>query len=227
MYFLKLKKISFQNTDNSFFFLFFFFFLDRRCEVTAWCPILGYQRLQQSQKGTIDPSLTMENVDAFDVKLTVNTRFPTFQQSTQYNMSTTIAKLIASPLPKQGAIYFIQFTYDCNVDGAHASKCKPTMTMKRMDDYTESEKNDGVQNGYGFNTVDYFAVNGKSTLSRRVRHLQGLRFMFDVTGRARRFNDGVLMTTIVSGFGFAALAFVIVNEARLLCEVTRASDKKQ
>ena len=101
-----------SKTRRSFNFLHFLTFQLTSTACTAWCPILGYQRLQQSQKGTIDPSLTMENVDAFDVKLTVNTRFPTFQQSTQYNMSTTIAKLIASPLPKQGAIYFIQFTYD-------------------------------------------------------------------------------------------------------------------
>lgn len=63
-------------------------------------------------------------------------------------------------------------------------------------------------------------------MSRRVRHLNGLRFIFDVTGSARRFSQVVLMTTIVSGFGFAALAFVIVNEARFSCEKTRLDGKK-
>ena len=212
---------------------------DRRCEVTAWCPVLGYQHFQESQQGTIDPSMNMENVDALSVKLTVNTRFPKFQQSTQFNISTTVADLFSETVPgndatkssdaftkssKKGALFFIQFTYECDLDHAPASKCRPTMTATRMDDYTESE--DGAQRGYGFNTVDYFSVPGKSTLSRRVRHLQGFRFIFDVTGRALKYNDGVLLTTIISGFGFAALAFVVVNEARLLCETTRATGKK-
>ena len=78
---------------------------------------------------------------------------------------------------------------------------------------------------YGFKTVDYF-LGSDTIMSRRVRHLNGLRFIFDVTGSARRFSQVVLMTTIVSGFGFAALAFVIVNEARFSCEKKGLMEKK-
>ena len=84
---------------------------------------------------------------------------------------------------------------------------------------------DGPQKGYGFKTVDYF-LGSDSIMSRRVRQVQGLRFIFDVTGRARQYSQVVLMTTIVSGFGFAALAFVIVNEIRLSLEKTRVTGRQ-
>lgn len=210
---------------------------DRRCEVSAWCPVLGFQRMQESAQGTIDPSLTMKNIETFDVKVTVNTRFPKFQDSTQHNLTTTVKKLFDMTMDKidngetlakaskDGAMIFVQFTYDCDVDHHSASKCKPSITAERLDDFTESE--DGPQRGYGFKTVDYFSMSDKSTMARRVRHLHGLRFIFDVTGRARKYSEANLLMTIVSGFGFAALAFVIVNEARLLCEVTSAVEKKK
>jgi hypothetical protein len=67
-------------------------------------------------------------------------------------------------------------------------------------------------------------LGADSIMSRRVRHLQGLRFIFDVSGRARKYSQAVLMTTIISGFGFAALAFVIVNEIRLSCENTKSNN---
>jgi len=205
--------------------------------VSAWCPVLGFQRMQESAQGTIDPSLTMKNIETFDVKVTVNTRFPKFQDSTQHNLTTTVKKLFDMTMDKidngetlakaskDGAMIFVQFTYDCDVDHHSASKCKPSITAERLDDFTESE--DGPQRGYGFKTVDYFSMSDKSTMARRVRHLHGLRFIFDVTGRARKYSEANLLMTIVSGFGFAALAFVIVNEARLLCEVTSAVEKKK
>ena len=57
---------------------------DRRCEVTAWCPVLSYQKMQESKSGTIDPSLTMHHIDQFQIQFTVNARFPTFETSTRY-----------------------------------------------------------------------------------------------------------------------------------------------
>jgi hypothetical protein len=68
---------------------------------------------------------------------------------------------------------------------------------------------------------------GGKDRTRRVRQLKGLRFIFDVTGRARRFNGAVALATVVSGFGFAALAFVVVNSGRILCEEPRAVPTKE
>jgi hypothetical protein len=121
---------------------------------------------------------------------------------------------------------FVQFTYACDLD--HSSVCEPTITARRLDDFSENDSaGSGADTsgtaGFGFKTVDYFEEGDK----RRLRHLQGIRFAFDVAGGARRYNGAVLLQSIVSGFGFAALAFVVVNEVRLLCEVTRKGTSKR
>lgn len=52
---------------------------------------------------------------------------------------------LAQSIRNGGAIIFVQFTYDCDFDRVSATKCKPTITTTRLDDFTESE--DGPQRG--------------------------------------------------------------------------------
>ena len=109
--------------------------------------------MQESQSGTIDPSLTMENVNEFSLKLTVNARFPRFQEPTSYNLTQNVLQTAFNGDKKKydlatkngGAIIFVQFTYDCNLDHVTSTKCKPSIKTSRLDDYNESE--DGPQKG--------------------------------------------------------------------------------
>ena len=209
---------------------------DRRCEVTAWCPNMGAKRLQaQAVTGGVDPSMRLSHVEEMRVDLTVNTRFSTFEGTSpvQFKLSTTVEKMLQTAggttiedVRRDGAMIFVQFTYACDLD--HSNVCEPTITARRLDDFSENDSagsgtdGSGIA-GFGFKTVDYFDEGDK----RRLRHLQGIRFAFDVAGGARRYNGAVLLQSIVSGFGFAALAFVVVNEVRLLCEVTRRGTAKR
>ena len=209
---------------------------DRRCEVRAWCPNMGLKRLQDKMKtGGMDPSMRLSHVEEMKVDLTVNTRFSTFEGTApvQFKLSTTVAKMLQTAggttiedVRKDGAMIFVQFTYACDLD--HSTTCEPTITARRLDDFSENDSagtgpSASATSGFGFKTVDYFEDGDK----RRLRHLQGIRFAFDVAGGARRYNGAVLLQSIVSGFGFAALAFVVVNEIRLLCEVTRKGTTKR
>jgi len=222
---------------------------DRRCEVSAWCPVLDVKRAEQSK--IVAPALTVEGVDTFQLQMTVNSHFPKFAQSTQYNVTASVKDILRATqysnwndlilrgegvgdndealyksASRSGAMLFIQFTYDCDIDRVHSEKCEPTMTVERLLDDSETlGEGDAAATGYGFKTVEYFTTGTANEKSRRVRHLKGLRIIFDVAGRARKFNFGVMMTTVVSGFGFAALAFIVVNEGRLLCESNRAHPK--
>ena len=235
--------------------------IERRCEVQSWCPILDVRH--QTQSLQVDPALKMEGVDRIGIEMTVNARFPKFEQSTQFNVSSSIKQILHAShyedwsktptikpgenddeemlykkLIKEGAVILFQFKYDCDIDRVHSEKCVPEVNVVRVrsDGLGESEKvmttkKSGDNIGYGFTTIDYFTKEnvvvlptskGGKDRSRRIRQLKGLRFIFDVTGRARRFNGAVALSTIVSSFGFAALAFIVVNSGRILCEEPRA-----
>ena len=207
---------------------------DRRCEVAGWCPNIGAKRLQaKTSAGGVDPSMRLSHVEEMQVDLTVNTQFSAFEGTTpiQFKMSTTVDQMLKTAgvttikdVHKDGAMIFVQFTYSCDLD--RSQYCEPTITARRLDDFSENDSPNSdisTQQGYGFKTVDYFEEGDK----RRIRHVQGIRFAFDVSGGARRYNGAVLLQSIVSGFGFAALAFIVVNEVRMLCEVTRRLPSKQ
>ena len=237
---------------------------DRRCEVTTWCPVLDVQYAEQTK--TVNPAMKVNGIANFIIRMTINGRFPKFQQSTQYNVTASVQHMIRATLYdvevganaqltalelarvdqeyvnlcQTGAVLFVQFVYDCDIDRVHAEHCQPTMVVTQVDsDNAEEKSGDGSTGssgrGYGFKTVDYFAAaagaataaGGGGGQSRRVRHLKGLRFIFDVTGRARQFSFVVMMVTVISGFGFAALAFIAVNEGRLLCEERRVTETEE
>ena len=225
---------------------------DRRCEVKTWCPVIDVKHAEISQ--TVDPAMKVSGVDKFQIHMTVNGYFPTFDQNTQYNLTTSVMELIHATeyssweekiiapgggggddaekykvASRKGAIYFVQFVYDCDIDRFHANQCTPILKVTHLTDDNEAlGEGTSAAVGYGFKTVDYFMKDTSTTeRSRRVRHLKGLRFIFDVTGRARKFNFGFMFYTVLRGFGFAALAFIIVNEGRLLCESKRATKKTE
>ena len=217
-----------------------------QCEVTTWCPVLDVQYEEQSK--TVNPSMKVSGIDQMKITMTVNAKFPKFQQSTQSHITISVTDILRilyskqlqfdknvdnqinlaekyKSMSKSGAVLFVQFVYDCNIDVKSAEHCDPKMYVHQVG-HTETE--DIGRGGYGFKTVDYFAKGSEEMgKTRRVRYLKGLRFIFDVTGRARMFNFVITMTTIVSGFGFAALAFIAVNEGRLLCENRTAMGKEE
>ena len=92
----------------------------------------------------------MEGVDRLSIEMKVNARFPKFGKSTQYNLTSSIKQILhashyeewsmsgAPPtikagemsnedevlykrLTKEGAVFLIQFKYDCDVDRSTAS----------------------------------------------------------------------------------------------------------
>ena len=206
--------------------------------------MLEVEYLDQSK--TVNPFMKVSGVDSMQLKMTVNARFSKFQLGTQYNMTASVKEIIRTlyakngkttdplittldddpeaeakiqtkynTMAQSGAILYVNFVYDCDIDRSQVSQCVPTLYVHEVDNAEKEEEN----GGYGFKTVDYFSKDGTANgQTRRVRHLKGLRFIFDVTGRARRFNFSVMLVTLISGFGFAALAFIAVNEGRLLCE---------
>jgi len=218
--------------------------IQQQCEVTTWCPVLEVEYLDQSK--TVNPFMKVSGVDSMQLKMTVNARFSKFQYGTQYNVTASVKELIRTlyakngkttdpltttldedpeagakiqtkynTMAQSGAILYVNFVYDCDIDRSPVSQCVPTLYVHEVDNAEKEEE----KGGYGFKTVDYFSKDGTANgQTRRVRHLKGLRLIFDVTGRARQFNFSVMLVTLISGFGFAALAFIAVNEGRLLCE---------
>lgn len=190
-----------------------------RCMVKGWCPLesKNYQPVQ--------------NVNTWTLFIKVNGRFQQFEYDFTnaldkngthlpilgYNLFSVddILQMAGSEFDdgtktsvrNKGGIFLFTTSVDCNLDRADATDgCPmPEYRVQRVDNVPGT-----INPGFNFRTVSY-TVDADGTQQRTLTKHTGIRILFHLSGRGRKFNFGVLSTTVGAGMAFLAIATVICD----------------
>ncbi|OQV12081.1 P2X purinoceptor 4 [Hypsibius exemplaris] len=201
----------------------------KTCEISAWCPLevdeppsapllSSYESLTVLVKNHVAfPKFGVKRRNILD---SIN---QTYLETCRFHPSNhpfcpvfsikDIVKLAGEDFMEtatRGAIIGFGIQWNCDLD-FNIDYCRPVYAFRRLDD-----KDDQIARGWNFRysrrSVDH---NGKDR--RDLIKLWGIRFVFNVSGRAGRFSAVNFLLTIGSGIGLLGLASLVCEFLLLTC----------
>ncbi|XP_055353255.1 P2X purinoceptor 4-like isoform X2 [Paramacrobiotus metropolitanus] len=201
----------------------------KTCEVNAWCPT-------ETDKTPKKPIL--HGLDSVTVLVKNHIAFPkfgikrrnildsinqTYLQSCRYNRDTdplcpifNVKDMImyadedVQEISTRGGILGFTISWNCNFD-FDQEQCIPVYSFRRLDD-----KNAKIAKGWNFRTAHYY-YDYNGTTRRDLVKLWGIRFVFNVNGRAGKFSPVNFLLNLGSGIGLLGIASVVCEFVLLNC----------
>ncbi|OQV12381.1 P2X purinoceptor 4 [Hypsibius exemplaris] len=218
----------------------------RTCEIAGWCPaetdetpnfLSGFESLTVLVKHHV--AFAKYGVKRRNILETVN---QTYLHDCRFHPTTdplcpifSISDIVEfaqediTQIAVRGGIIGFNIDWDCDLD-FDVKYCVPQYSFRRLDN-----KNDKIAKGWNFRHAYYhFDPSGKSR--RDLVKLWGIRFVFNVNGRAGKFSAVNFAMNLGSGLGLLGIASLICefvlfncmsNKSELLAQkFTKLSDPR-
>ncbi|XP_055338957.1 P2X purinoceptor 4-like [Paramacrobiotus metropolitanus] len=201
----------------------------RTCEINAWCPT----EIDKTPKSAI-----LHGFETVTVLVKNHVAFPkfdkkrrnildsinqTYLQSCRYDPHTdplcpvfSVAKIVQqanvslSEIAVRGGIIGFDISWNCDFD-YDEEYCVPHYSFRRLDN-----KDDKVAKGWNFRHA-YYYYDASGIQRRDLVKLWGIRFVFNVNGRAYKFSPVNFAMNLGSGLGLLGIASVVCEFVLLNC----------